>query len=188
MRTITPDPDPGSALPAPAEARSANPPDAEQNAAGAARALAGAGRPARRWRLAALPTSEAAIAVGAVLGASARFTISSMAGPFAPQGLPLGTLTVNLVGCLLIGMMQTLFLELINVRREVQLFVAVGLLGGLTTFSSVSVESVRLIQAGALPSAASYQFISLFGGVLAALLGIVLAQLGHRVLVGRIRE
>lgn len=185
MREITPDPGSGSAAPAPAEARRADPSDAEQDTGAAARALAGVGRPARRWQRVALPTSEAAIALGAVLGASARFTISSMAGPFAPQGLPLGTLTVNLVGCLLIGMMQTLFLELISVRREVQLFVAVGLLGGLTTFSSVSVESVRLIQAGALPSAASYQLISLVGGVLAALLGIVLAHLGQRALVGR---
>jgi fluoride exporter len=120
--------------------------------------------------------------MGAVLGASTRFTVGRLAASLAPPGLPLGTLIVNLVGCLLIGIMQTLFLDLIRVRREVQLFVSVGFLGGLTTFSSVSVESVRLIQTGALSLVASYQLISLLGGLLAALLGITLAHVCHRAL------
>lgn len=137
----------------------------------------------RCWLFPILPSTEVAIALGGVLGASTRFTVSSLAGPFSPAGLPPGTLAVNLVGCLLIGAMQTLFLDLIRVRREVQLFVSVGFLGGLTTFSSVSVESVKLIQSGALLVAATYQIFSLAGGVLAALLGIVLAHGVYRTLV-----
>ncbi len=129
-----------------------------------------------------LPATELAIALGAMLGAGARFTVGNLAGSFAPAGMPFGTLAVNLVGCLLIGIMQTLFLDLIQVRREVQLFVSVGFLGGLTTFSTVSVETVRLIQSGALPTAAGYQVISLIGGVVAAFLGIMLAQVGYRML------
>jgi CrcB protein len=137
----------------------------------------------RRFNL--LPAAELAIALGAILGASVRFTASSMAGPLTTASLPLGTLAVNILGCFLIGIAQTLFLELIRVRREVQLFVSVGFLGGLTTFSSVSVETVQLIQFGAPALAAGYQVVSLFGGIGAALLGVAVAQIGYRSLSGR---
>lgn len=133
------------------------------------------------------PPAELAIALGAILGASARFGVGTLVGPIAPQGLPVATLAVNLVGCLLIGAMQTLFLDLVRVRRELQLFVSVGFLGGLTTFSSVSVETVRLIQAGRLATAAGYMLVSLAGGVLAALLGIALAHAAHRGMARRRR-
>ncbi|MBP1467014.1 fluoride efflux transporter CrcB [Candidatus Chloroploca sp. M-50] len=132
-----------------------------------------------------LPSTELAIALGAVLGASTRFTLTSLLAPLHPAGLPLGTLLVNVIGCFFIGAAQTLFLELISVRRQIQVLVTVGFLGGLTTFSSVSVELVRLIQAGALPTAAAYQFGSLVGGVVAALVGIVLARLLHRLVSAR---
>jgi fluoride exporter len=132
-----------------------------------------------------LPPTEFAIALGAVLGASTRFTITSLAAPLHPAGLPLGTLLVNVIGCFFIGAAQTLFLELINVRRELQVLVTVGFLGGLTTFSSVSVEMVRLIQAGALSVAAAYQLGSLVGGVVAVLAGIALTRAIHRLVIAR---
>jgi CrcB protein len=61
-------------------------------------------------------------------------------------------------------------------QRGLQLFVSVGFLGGLTTFSSVSVESVRLIQSGALLLFVSYQLLSLLGGALMVALGMALAH------------
>jgi fluoride exporter len=140
-------------------------------------------QPAGRWRerlFSILPVAELAIALGAILGTSVRFTASSLAGPLTTASMPLGTLAVNVGGCFLIGIAQTLFLELIQVRREVQLFVSVGFLGGLTTFSTVSVETVQLIENGALPLAAGYLLTSLFGGIMAALLGVIVAQIGYR--------
>ncbi len=135
-----------------------------------------------------LPSTEFAIALGAVLGASTRFTITSLVASLQPVGLPLGTLLVNVIGCFFIGVAQTLFLELISVRRELQVLVTVGFLGGLTTFSSVSVELVRLIQAGALPIAAAYQLGSLVGGIVAVLAGIALARAIHRLVIARLRS
>jgi fluoride exporter len=133
-------------------------------------------RRGRRWSD-PLPRQEAAIAGGAIVGVGARFAITSMV-PLA-AGLPLGTLVVNLLGCLLIGVMQTLFLELIAVRREAQLFVSVGLLGGFTTFSTISVETIDLLRHGAIATALLYQAISLIGGALAVLAGIVIAHALH---------
>ncbi|MFV9505847.1 MAG: fluoride efflux transporter CrcB [Oscillochloridaceae bacterium umkhey_bin13] len=121
-----------------------------------------------------------ALAIGAVLGASSRFMLASLVAPLAPLGLPFGTLLVNLVGCFLIGIVQTLFLERIRVRREIQLLVTTGFLGGLTTFSSVSVESVHLIEQGALMLATSYWLLSLIGGVGAVFLGSALVNTAFR--------
>lgn len=129
-----------------------------------------------RQRLSAIiPLTELTIASGAVLGATARVAIGELVRPIPSAGLPLGTLTVNLLGCLLIGVIQTLLLELIGMRRHLQLFISVGFLGGLTTFSSVSVESVRMIQSGALLHFIGYQLLSLLGGALMVALGIRVA-------------
>lgn len=138
----------------------------------------------RRWLP---PRADLAIAAGAVLGASTRYNLSGLLGSLAPASLPLGTLAVNLLGCLLIGMAQTVFIAMLKLPRELQLFVSVGFLGGLTTFSSVSVELVLLIQAGTLTGAALYLALSLLGGAVATLLGIGTARLSLRIYAGRSR-
>lgn len=131
------------------------------------------------------PRYELAISVGAICGASIRFTLSNMFSQFAPSGIPLGTLCINLIGCFLIGIFQTLFLDLITVRRELQLLISVGFLGGLTTFSSVSVETIRLIQKDQITLALAYQGLLLAGGITTGLLGIVSAYLGYRYFLSR---
>lgn len=118
-----------------------------------------------------------AVACGAIIGATVRYSLTSLAGPFNPASLPYGTLAANLIGCLLIGFFQTVFLSRPHLPPELQRFVSVGCLGGLTTFSTVSVELVQLAASGALASAAVYLILSLGGGLLAALVGIQLANL-----------
>jgi CrcB protein len=101
---------------------------------------------------------------------------------------PLGTLIINLAGCFLIGIAQTFFLELISARRELQLLLVVGLLGGFTTFSTFSVETVRLVKAGQFIAALGYQGLSLGGGIAGVLLGIIVAHVLHRMVLGRPRR
>ena len=112
------------------------------------------------------------IAAGAILGVLARFLIGEWSKTHLALDFPLGTLIINLAGCLLIGIVQTLFFELRAMRRQLQLFLAVGLLGGFTTFSTFSVETVRLLQAGRVTTALAYQALSLVGGLAAVVIGI----------------
>lgn len=112
------------------------------------------------------------IAAGAILGVLARFGIGEWSKTHLALDFPIGTLIINLVGCLLIGVVQTLCFELRAMRRETQLFLAVGLLGGFTTFSTLSVETVRLLQAGRVTMALAYQALSLVGGLAAVGVGV----------------
>jgi CrcB protein len=62
---------------------------------------------------------------------------------------PYGTLIVNLAGCFVIGLVQQLATEALLVPEPLRLFLAVGVMGGLTTYSAFSYETVRLMQVGA---------------------------------------
>lgn len=115
-----------------------------------------------------LPQPELRIAGGAIVGGAARWLIGTLAQP--NTSFPIATLAINLLGCLLFGALYPL-LDLRGARRELRLFVLVGLLGGFTTFSTFSVETVQLIQAGRLDLALIYQMLSLLGGLGALLLG-----------------
>jgi CrcB protein len=121
-----------------------------------------------------------AIAAGAIIGVCARFMVGELAARYLPATLPLGTLLVNLSGCLLIGIVQVIALELKAMRQELQLFLAVGVLGGFTTFSTFSVETVRLVQTGHAAQALCYQALSLIGGVGAVGMGIMGTYTGRR--------
>jgi CrcB protein len=95
---------------------------------------------------------------------------------FGP-GFPLGTLAINLLGSFLIGVV----IELAQTRAlgmtvEARTFLAVGVLGGFTTFSSFSYESLTLLREGAPGLAAAYVAGSVILGILAAFAGVVLAR------------
>jgi CrcB protein len=85
------------------------------------------------------------IASGGAIGAIARFSISGCLQNGTPGTFPWGTLCVNTVGSLLIGLFLGLS-ELVPVSPTVKLFVAVGFLGAFTTFSTYSVETLNLLR------------------------------------------
>ena len=125
-------------------------------------------RDAVRW-----PQAELLIGAGACVGVPARWLLSVWLP--TQGGFPVATLLTNLLGCLVIGLLQTLFLERRGVSPRLQLLLVVGLLGGFTTFSTFSVETVQLITAGRGDVAILYQLASLGGGLGAVLLGRALA-------------
>jgi len=120
------------------------------------------------------PGPMAAIAGGGALGTLARYVIER-AVVVSPTGLPWATLSVNVLGSFLLGVVVTLVVERWPTDRYLRPLVAVGFCGGFTTFSTLAVEIDRRIQHGHIGVAAAYLGLSLVGGFGAALAGITLA-------------
>jgi len=118
----------------------------------------------------------AAIAVGAVLGAWLRYLLTHFLNAVAPS-LPLGTLAANLIGGFLIGVaVEFFFLRHSTLPPEWRLLVITGFLGGLTTFSTFSAESVELMQRGAYGWALAHTGAHLFGSLTLTALGMFCAR------------
>jgi CrcB protein len=96
--------------------------------------------------------------------------------PPSPGGWPWATLLVNLVGCLLIGVLLAVLLARFPHSPWLRPFLAVGVLGGFTTYSTFAVDVVRLADAGRVALAAGYLVASVLGGVLAVLAGLLAAR------------
>lgn len=113
------------------------------------------------------------IAVGGVLGSLARFGIAEAFGGWDTGSLPWATLTVNLVGALVIGIAASsrAITEGPAWRR---LFVITGVLGGFTTFSALALETGLLLDDGQLVVAAGYLAVTMAGGLLAVRVGAAL--------------
>lgn len=92
----------------------------------------------RQWDL------IAAVAVGGVLGAEARYGLN-LAIPHSDRQFPWSTVVVNTTGCLLIGVLMVLLRESPAPHRLARPFLGVGVLGGYTTYSSFAVEVQRLL-------------------------------------------
>jgi fluoride exporter len=121
----------------------------------------------------------AAIAVGGVAGAEARYGLG-VALPHTDRQLPWATLLVNVTGCLAIGVLMVLLLELTSPHRLARPFLGIGLLGGYTTFSTFSVEVERLVRAHRPGLAMLYVTVTPIGCMLAVWMGTVLTQLAGR--------
>lgn len=116
------------------------------------------------------------VAVGGAIGAVARYLVSNwMAGWFGSD-FPWGTFFANISGSFLIGIVLVL-VEGGSLPTEARLLLAVGILGGYTTFSSFSYESLQLITGGAIFAT----FLNMFGQLA---LGLIFVYLG--VVVGRL--
>ena len=89
------------------------------------------------------------IGFSAAIGAWLRWLIGVVFSGLFP-GLPLGTLAVNLLGGLLMGISIAFFQSLTNISEEIKLIINVGFLGGLTTFSAYTADIFALMQKGEL--------------------------------------
>jgi CrcB protein len=117
----------------------------------------------------------AALFLGGGAGTLLRYAVSQWLGKPDLQGLPYGTLTVNLAGSLLIGWLAGCqATEPWN--ENIRLLLIAGFLGGFTTFSAYSLETVQLFRTQQTASALLYIALSNLGGLLLAAAGYFLAQ------------
>jgi CrcB protein len=116
------------------------------------------------------------VALGGAIGASARYLVSNWMASWFGTDFPWGTFFANISGSFLIGIVLVL-VEGGSLPSEFRLLVAVGILGGYTTFSSFSYESLQLITSGAIFAT----FLNMLGQLA---LGLLFVYLG--VIVGRL--
>lgn len=115
------------------------------------------------------------VALGGACGACLRYGVSLLLAGGVSR-FPLATLTVNVLGALVAGWLATWFWQRGLLGTPLQLMLVVGVLGGFTTFSAFSVETLRLAEAGELTLAGINVTLNVIGSLLAVLAGAYIAR------------
>ena len=116
------------------------------------------------------------VAIGGALGSVARYGVSLAAARWLGLGFPYGTLVVNVTGSFAMGVLMAWLGRHVEMPPEWRLFLAVGVLGGYTTFSSFSLDAVGLWEGGAHGMALLYVGLSTILGLLALAAGLALVR------------
>ena len=117
-----------------------------------------------------------AIATGGAIGTLMRFYIATGIDQWLGRHFPYGTLFVNIVGSLFIGVLFTLLQERLAINPYYKLALTAGLLGGFTTFSAFSIQTIALLEKGELLKALANIILSLVLCLLAAWFGMILGR------------
>ena len=117
-----------------------------------------------------------AIAAGGAVGSVLRFLMSSWVYSIAGRVFPYGTLAVNVVGSLLMGLLTVVLIERMSLGPEWRAAILLGVLGGFTTFSTFSIETLALIDTGEHLKAVSNMVLSLLLCVGGCWLGVVVGR------------
>ncbi|MCF6206417.1 MAG: fluoride efflux transporter CrcB [Sulfurovum sp.] len=115
-----------------------------------------------------------AVASGGALGATARMLINGFVNSRVPHILPFGTLTVNLLGSFIIGILFAYFHLNEHLSPHLKTFFITGTLGALTTYSTFAIESFFLLESGHYGHAFLNMALNLFGTIFMAGMGYVL--------------
>ena len=117
------------------------------------------------------------VALGSGIGGFLRYAISDFVYKYSPSLFPYGTLVVNIAGSFLLGFIL-FYLDAVKlISAEMRLFLTVGLCGGLTTFSTFSYETVKLIQDSEYLLASTNVLLNVFITLLAVLLAAFISKL-----------
>lgn len=111
-----------------------------------------------------------AIFLGGAIGGGLRYLVSLT---ITNDAFPFSTLTVNVIGALLMGIFSTYFISYFKSHPKIKKLITTGFLGALTTYSSLSLETVELLERGHILVASTYLLVSL-------LLGFIFIAIGYR--------
>ena len=112
--------------------------------------------------------------MGSFIGGALRYLISLMMSSKS-EGFPVGTLAVNIFGCFVIGIVLG-FADKEAISQDWKIFLTTGILGGFTTFSAFSYETVALLREGDFWNALAYVAASVVGGLIVTYLGVSLVR------------
>jgi CrcB protein len=114
----------------------------------------------------------ALVAAGGAIGSVARYLVGVWSARLAGPNFPWGTITVNIVGAFLIGLMVEVVARRFDASAEMRVFIVTGVIGGFTTWSSFTLDAVTLFERGDMGQAAFYlagsltlSFAAIFAGL-----------------------
>jgi len=122
------------------------------------------------------------ISLGGAIGTALRFITSVLAARWFGTEFPYGTLIVNLAGAFTIGLVQQIGTSTLIISDDVRLFLATGVMGGMTTYSAFSYETMHLVELGSWQAAAVNVLLTTIACLGLCYLGIAF---GRYLLVGR---
>jgi len=117
------------------------------------------------------------VGIGGFIGSIARYFVSKLNLSWHFLSIPMGTLTVNIIGSFIIGFIVGVSAKSELITPGLRLFLMVGICGGFTTFSSFTLENMTLMQNGQFLSVLIYTGLSIFFGFLAVYLGYLTSNL-----------
>jgi len=118
------------------------------------------------------------IGTGGFIGSISRYLLTRFITIQWPSSFPYGTLAVNAVGCLFLGIIMGLAFQS-AIKTQTRLLLAAGFCGGFTTFSSYSLEIFELYQRGEAAAGLLYMVVSILAGLLSIGIGMWLGRLIH---------
>ena len=117
------------------------------------------------------------VGAGGAIGAMARYGVASLLGRLWPTSFPLATLLINITGSIAMGIFVGLMAKLLPADQDpLRLFVAIGILGGFTTFSSFSLDTITLIERGDVLPAIAYVALSVVVCLIGLYLGLLITR------------
>ena len=116
------------------------------------------------------------VMAGGAMGAACRYQLGRLMTHVMGPGYPWGTLTANVLGGLAMGLLAGILARFVDGGEQIRLFVAIGVLGGFTTFSSFSLEVVLMLQRGQMAMGLGYITASVIGAVGMMALGLLVVR------------
>jgi CrcB protein len=116
------------------------------------------------------------IALGGAVGAVMRYAVSNGIHALLGRGFPYGTLTVNVLGSLVMGFLYIFLIERLSNNLALRASLMIGFLGAFTTFSTFSIETFNLLENGEAMKALTNVFVSVVLCLLAAWAGVILGR------------
>jgi fluoride exporter len=117
------------------------------------------------------------VALGGAVGSIARYLMAARIQTATGWNFPLGTVLVNILGCFLIGILYVLLVARPDPRHELRALLMTGVMGGFTTFSSFSLETVTMAMNGNYGGATLNVAVSVAACLVGTVLGISLARI-----------